>query len=254
MLISGISLGEDFLATFFDVTERRQAEDEVRRLNADLEQRVAERTAELTAANRELDSFAYAVSHDLRAPLRAMSGFSQALTEDYGSLLQGDAQVFLDQINLASRKMSELIDGLLVLSRSTRGELQYDEVDLSALADHVLAELKRLEPTRLVAVQVEAGLSVRGDMRMLELVLRNLLDNAWKYSAHASAPSDSRLPRTTQRTSVFLRCRQRRRLRHGARQSPVSTVPAPAPAGRIPRYRHRPGHRATHHSSPRRPY
>lgn len=188
MLISGISLGEDFLATFFDVTERRQAEDEVRRLNADLEQRVAERTAELTAANRELDSFAYAVSHDLRAPLRAMSGFSQALTEDYGSLLQGDAQVFLDQINLASRKMSELIDGLLVLSRSTRGELQYDEVDLSALADHVLAELKRLEPTRQVAVQVEAGLSVRGDMRMLELVLRNLLDNAWKYSAHASAP------------------------------------------------------------------
>lgn len=188
MLISGITLGEDFLATFFDVTERRQAEDEVRRLNAGLEQRVVERTAELTAANQELDSFAYAVSHDLRAPLRAMSGFSQALTEDYGSVLQGEATVYLEQINLASRKMNELVDGLLVLSRSTRGELAHDEIDLSAMAERQLAELARSDPEHHVAIVVEGGLKLRGDARMFEVVLRNLLDNAWKYSAHATVP------------------------------------------------------------------
>ena len=188
MMISGITLGEDMLATFFDVTERRQAEDEVRRLNAGLEQRVAERTAELTAANQELDSFAYAVSHDLRAPLRAMSGFSQALTEDYGSLLHGEATVYLEQINLASRKMSELIDGLLVLSRSTRGELEHDSVDLSGMAERHMAELAKNEPDRKVSLRLESGLLAHGDARMLEVIMRNLLDNAWKYSAHATAP------------------------------------------------------------------
>jgi PAS domain S-box-containing protein len=203
MLISGITLGEDFLATFFDVTERRQAEDEVRRLNADLEQRVIERTAELSAANQELDSFAYAVSHDLRAPLRAMSGFSQALTEDYGSLLHGEAAVYLEQINLASRKMSELIDGLLVLSRSTRGDLDYDIVDISGMADRQLAELAKNEPDRKASLQVESGLLAHGDRRMLEVVMRNLLDNAWKYSAHAAAP-EIRLYRAERNGQTFI--------------------------------------------------
>jgi len=193
MLISGITLGEDFLATFFDVTERRQAEDEVRRLNADLEQRVAERTAELTAANQELDSFAYAVSHDLRAPLRAMSGFSQALTQDYGSLLQGEALVYLEQINLASGKMSELIDGLLVLSRSTRGELQHDAIDLTSLSQRLLEELAHSEPERQLAIQVAPGLQTFGDVRMIEVVMRNLLANAWKYSAHVEPAGSAQI-------------------------------------------------------------
>ena len=171
-----------------DITEQKQAEAEIHRLNTDLERRVAERTTELTAANRELDSFAYAVSHDLRAPLRAMSGFAQALREDYGAALQGDARVYLEQIDLASRKMGELIDGLLVLSRSTRGEMRHDAVDLSALAENLLAELARDEPTRQVALEVEAGLAARGDARMLEALLRNLLGNAWKYSSRSNAP------------------------------------------------------------------
>lgn len=183
--------GERYFGFLRDIGERKLAEEEIRSLNADLERRVFERTTELTVANRELDSFAYAVSHDLRAPLRAMSGFSQALQEDYGAQLQGEAKVYLDQINFASCKMNELIDGLLELSRSTRGELKYDAVDLSALAERLLAELAQAEPERQLTVAIESGLQMHGDARMIEVVIRNLLSNAWKYTVHTEQPSIS---------------------------------------------------------------
>jgi PAS domain S-box-containing protein len=172
-----------------DITRFAEARQEIIGLNAGLEQRVTERTAELSAANRELESFAYAVSHDLRAPLRAMSGFSQALAEDYGGKLSGDAANWLDQIGIASRRMGDLIDGLLTLSRSTRGTLQRDAVDVSALTRRLIEELNRAYPEQKVASAVEDGLEVCGDPRMIEVALRNLLGNAWKYTGKASAPA-----------------------------------------------------------------
>jgi signal transduction histidine kinase len=144
---------------------------------------------ELRAANKELESFAYAVSHDLRAPLRAMTGFSEALIEDFGSQLDPGAQDYLREIAHAGRHMAELIDGLLQLSRATRGSLTRQRINLSSLADGIRLELEQGEPDRRVIWAIEGGLSLWGDPRMIEIVVRNLLENAWKYTATTGEPS-----------------------------------------------------------------
>ncbi|TVQ31183.1 MAG: GHKL domain-containing protein [Wenzhouxiangella sp.] len=157
-------------------------------VHAQLEQRVAARTVELTAANRELDAFAYAVSHDLRAPLRAMSGFSEALIEDHADQLHDEARQYLDQIILASRRMNELIDGILVLSRSTRGTLECRDINLSELAERQIERLRKSDPERRVAVEIEPDLVMHADPATIEVALNNLLENAWKYTRRTDNP------------------------------------------------------------------
>jgi PAS domain S-box-containing protein len=179
----------NMVAVIADITARKQAEAEIQHLNATLERRVAERTAELQAANQELESFAYAVSHDLRAPLRSLSGFSQALVEDCAASLSKEGLDHLSHITQAGQRMAGLIEGLLQLSRATRCELRRLPVDLSALAERLLADLAGHDPERRVRLRVEPGIRVQGDPSTLEAALGNLLENAWKYTSRTADAS-----------------------------------------------------------------
>ena len=163
---------------------RREAEAGLLKANGLLERR----GAELEAANRELDSFAYAVSHDLRAPLRALTGFSRAMVEDYGGQLDGDARVYLEQIEKAGDHMSRLVEGLLILSRSTRGGILRETIDVSELVARIRDELALGQPERVVCWEIEPGHRVVADPRLIELVMRNLLANAWKYTGGTVEP------------------------------------------------------------------
>jgi len=133
--------------------------------------------------NRELESFSYSVSHDLRSPLRSIDGFSQALVEDAGPVLDEASRGHLDRIRNATRRMGQLIDDLLALSKVTRAEMKRERVDLSDLAAQIAAELARLSPKRHVAVTITPGLTATGDPQLVRLALQNLIENAWKFTA-----------------------------------------------------------------------
>jgi light-regulated signal transduction histidine kinase (bacteriophytochrome) len=172
-----------FVAIVQDITERKEAERLLQDYQEHLEEMVEDRTNELSVANKELESFCYSVSHDLRAPLRSIDGFSQALMEDFGDELSEDAQDYLRRVRASSLRMGELIDDLLSLSRVVRSEMVYTDVDISSIASSVLSELKDNDRKRKVNFIVQPNLYVQGDGRLLRILLENMLGNAWKFTS-----------------------------------------------------------------------
>ncbi len=165
-----------------------------------------ERTFELAALNKELAAFAYSVSHDLRAPLRGIDGFSQALLEDYADKLDAEGQDYLRRVRAASQRMGQLIDDLLKLSRVTRAQVRRETVDLSSLAQVVAAELEQREPERQVEFVIGEGLITKGDARLLRVMLENLLGNAWKFTAkHPRTRIEFRVTQHKGESAYFVR-------------------------------------------------
>ncbi len=182
--------GEPFgaVVTFLDISQRKQAEKELENYQEHLEELVVERTSELDRINQELEAFSYSVSHDLRAPLRSIDGFSFALIEDYADVLDDAGKNYLQRVRTASQRMSVLIDDLLQLSRVTRSNFQQEPVSLSELAEETVKRLKQSEPERRIRVDIEAGIDAYGDPHLLSILFDNLIGNAWKYTSTTADP------------------------------------------------------------------
>ncbi len=179
---------QEWVGTADDIDDRRRALLEIQRLNAELELRVGERTAELERTNKELEAFSYSVSHDLRTPLRAIDGFSQALLEDYSAQLDDTGRDYLTRVRSGAQRMGHLIDDLLKLSRVSRLTLNQEAIDLSAIAEDIVKDLRESDPARVVDIKITSRLTAVGDKNLIRIALENLLNNAWKYSAKKAQP------------------------------------------------------------------
>jgi light-regulated signal transduction histidine kinase (bacteriophytochrome) len=176
--------GEQFIqAIVRDVTKHKQAEEAILQLNRNLEQLVKARTMQLELANQELNAFAYSVSHDLRAPLRSIDGFSKAVLEDYSDKLDIQGRDYLLRLRRASQHMAALIDDMLELFRVTSSELNISNVNLSTIAGNIIAELRQADRQRDVEIVIPQGIIAKADSNLMHVVLENLLGNAWKFTS-----------------------------------------------------------------------
>jgi PAS domain S-box-containing protein len=186
MYFTGVKLnisGRDHLLGIgTDITERKKAEKELEKYREHLEELVHERTIKLEASNKELEAFSYSASHDLRAPLRSIEGFSQALLEDYRDKLDIQGKDYLTRIKTATRRMADLIEDMMQLSRITRMEMNIEKVNLTLIARSVMSELQKSQPQRHVEISIADSLEDTADLRLMRIVLDNLLSNAWKFT------------------------------------------------------------------------
>jgi len=176
------------LSSARDVTERKLAEEEIKRLNEKLERRVIERTTQLGAVNKELETFSYSVSHDLRAPLRSIDGFSHVLLEDYQGKLDFTGKNYLERICKATQHMGNLIDDLLKLSRVTQSEVHEETINLSKMVQKIAQTYKKSTPGRTVKTAIQEEIIVQGDLDLMQIALTNLIDNAWKFTGKQKHP------------------------------------------------------------------
>jgi PAS domain S-box-containing protein len=179
---------QKIIGSIRDISERKKSEKEIKKLYSNLEKIVSERTKQLELSNNELEAFSYSVSHDLRAPLRSISGFSQALLEDYYENLEGQAKDYLNRIVSSCSQMTQLIDDLLNLSRISRWTINSENVNLSVIANEIINEFKTQQPDKSVNISISDKLVVSGDKQLLKIVVQNLLENAWKYSSKNDSP------------------------------------------------------------------
>jgi light-regulated signal transduction histidine kinase (bacteriophytochrome) len=169
---------QSIISVIADITERKTTENKIKKLNENL----MRRSIELAVANKELETFSYSVSHDLRAPLRSIDGFSQALLEDYGKTLDQNGKEYLQRVRKATQRMEQLIDDMLRLSRLTRVEMTMQKVDLSPIATTIIDDLKKTDLGRKVTFIIDENLIAEGDANLLHILLENLLGNAWRFT------------------------------------------------------------------------